>query len=102
MVQIADIYDKRGEPLKSIELWKTARPLFERSSQANSVTRIDMRLAEVASVISERHEKQLQQLAKMNVPVGELVEAKIVDTDEDSVDQNQNPQQRQGVHIEMT
>ncbi|KAJ7286817.1 hypothetical protein C8J57DRAFT_1495311 [Mycena rebaudengoi] len=84
MFRIADIYDKRGEPVKSIELWKAAQPLFERSSQANSVRQIDMRLAEVASAISERHEKQLQQLAKMNVLVGEPVEPKIVDTDKDS------------------
>ncbi|KAJ7288933.1 hypothetical protein C8J57DRAFT_1215017 [Mycena rebaudengoi] len=91
MVRIADIYDKRGEPAKSVELWKTARPLFQRSSQANSVTWIDMRLSEVALAVSERHEKQLQQLAKMNVPVGELDETKIVDIDIDSADQNQIP-----------
>ncbi|KAJ7288924.1 hypothetical protein C8J57DRAFT_1215009 [Mycena rebaudengoi] len=91
MVQIADIYDKRGEPAKSVELWKTARPLFQRSSQANSVTWIDIRLSEVALAVLERHEKQLQQLAKMNVPVGELDETKIVDIDIDSADQNQIP-----------
>ncbi|KAJ7288711.1 hypothetical protein C8J57DRAFT_1214804 [Mycena rebaudengoi] len=33
MVQIADIYEKRGEIQKSLGLWKMARPLFERSSQ---------------------------------------------------------------------
>ncbi|KAJ7288828.1 hypothetical protein C8J57DRAFT_1495097 [Mycena rebaudengoi] len=77
MVQIADIYDKRGEPVKSVELWKTAQPLFERSSQTNSVTWIDVRLAEVASAVSEKHEKQLQQLAKMNVLAGKPEETKI-------------------------
>ncbi|KAJ7288958.1 hypothetical protein C8J57DRAFT_1643379 [Mycena rebaudengoi] len=84
MVRIADIYDKKGKPMKSVELWNTARPLFERSSQANSVTWIDVRLAEVASAVSERHKKQPQQLAKMNIPVGEPEEKKIVDIDTDS------------------
>jgi hypothetical protein len=101
MVQIADIYEKRGDSWKSVELWKTARPLFERSSQANSVTWIDVRLAEVASSVSEKHKKQLQQLAKMNVPVEESEESKIVDIDTESVGQNQNPQRGQGVRIEM-
>jgi hypothetical protein len=57
MVQIANIYEKRGDSQKSVELWKTARPLFEKSSQANSVTWIDVRLSEVASAVSEKHEK---------------------------------------------
>ncbi|KAJ7288717.1 hypothetical protein C8J57DRAFT_1642867 [Mycena rebaudengoi] len=46
MVQIADIYEKRGEIQKSVGQWKMARPLFERSSQAKDVTRLDRRLAE--------------------------------------------------------
>ncbi|KAJ7288979.1 hypothetical protein C8J57DRAFT_1215056 [Mycena rebaudengoi] len=170
MVQIASIYHKRGEPVKPVELWKTAqcvntyppcnfiivppssrpvqgkhpeaassslplplwntasglsshqhpcfntihdhthpKPLFklhitdpfqeptsqaispsttasvQRSSQANSVTWIDVRLAEVAEAVSERDKKQLQQFAQMNVPVGEPEEMKIVDIDEDPV-----------------
>jgi tetratricopeptide (TPR) repeat protein len=57
MAQIADIYEKRGEIQKSLGLWKMARPLFERSSQAKDVTRLDMRLAEADLALAVMHEQ---------------------------------------------
>jgi hypothetical protein len=47
MVRIADIENNRGETVKAVELWKAARPLFERSSQVKAITQIDAKLAEV-------------------------------------------------------
>jgi ATP/maltotriose-dependent transcriptional regulator MalT len=47
MVRIADILNERGEVLKSVKLWKGARPLFKRSSQAMAVAQIEVRLAAV-------------------------------------------------------
>jgi hypothetical protein len=84
MVRIADIYGKRGEHLKSIELWKQARLLFERSSQSTSITRIDVRLAEASLAVSDKDNIWLEQLA--NTPAGEPDKANIVEIDhEDSV-----------------
>ncbi|KAJ7288873.1 hypothetical protein C8J57DRAFT_1495134 [Mycena rebaudengoi] len=57
MARVADIYEKRGEVLKSVALWKMARPLFQRSSQAKDVTRLDMRLAAADLVFLEKAEK---------------------------------------------
>ncbi|KAJ7253210.1 hypothetical protein C8J57DRAFT_1722576 [Mycena rebaudengoi] len=51
MVRIGDIQNNHGEVIKAIELWKTARPLFERSSQMKDVIKIDTKLAEVDSAI---------------------------------------------------
>ncbi|KAJ7288754.1 hypothetical protein C8J57DRAFT_1214848 [Mycena rebaudengoi] len=60
-----------GGGLKSAGLWKMARPLFERSSQTKDVTRLDMRLAEVNLVFSEKDELQLLKLAEVHLPVAE-------------------------------
>jgi hypothetical protein len=62
MVHMANIWEHRREMVKSVELWKTARPLFQRSSQAKDVTRIDRKLADVDSEVMEVYEKQLQHL----------------------------------------
>ncbi|KAJ7272477.1 hypothetical protein C8J57DRAFT_1507323 [Mycena rebaudengoi] len=74
MVHIADIFERRldsslymraGEVVKSVRLWKAARPLFERSSQAKDMTRINVKLAAV--------ELQLSRLANSQQTEGELV-----------------------------
>ncbi|KAJ7265630.1 hypothetical protein C8J57DRAFT_1470074 [Mycena rebaudengoi] len=51
MVRIADILNNRGEAMKAVELWKAARPLFERSSQTKDILKIDGKLAEVDSAV---------------------------------------------------
>jgi hypothetical protein len=65
MVHIADICERQGEVVKSVRLWKAARPLFERSSQAKDMTRINVKLAAV--------ELQLSRLANSQQTEGELV-----------------------------
>jgi hypothetical protein len=67
MVQIADICQSRRELLKAIGLWKAARPLFERSSQVRDVAQIDAKLATVEASILEHYERQLLQLAELNI-----------------------------------
>jgi hypothetical protein len=86
MVQIADIYQKRGEVLKAVGLWKMAQPLFERSSQAKDVGRVNMWLAGADLAISRKHETQLTQLAALHVPVGEPAKATLMNVDEHSAD----------------
>ncbi|KAJ6576054.1 hypothetical protein DFH09DRAFT_1361666 [Mycena vulgaris] len=45
MLRLGEIAQLNGDTLKAAELWKTARPLFERSSQPTWVAEIDERLA---------------------------------------------------------
>jgi hypothetical protein len=54
MVRLGDIF--RGHnTLKAVELWTTARPLFERSSQAKQVGNVDQKLASVSENVLEEH-----------------------------------------------
>ncbi|KAJ7444500.1 hypothetical protein FB451DRAFT_1189594 [Mycena latifolia] len=46
MLHLGDIAKQRGDVFKAVQLWKDARPLFEQSSQANEVAKIDTRLAD--------------------------------------------------------
>ncbi|KAJ7258325.1 hypothetical protein C8J57DRAFT_1516223 [Mycena rebaudengoi] len=69
MVQIANILNDHGEAMKAVELWKAARPLFERSSQMKDIVMIDAKLAEIDSAILVEYEEQLQQLSELHVPV---------------------------------
>jgi precorrin-2 methylase len=69
--------------MKAVELWKTARPLFERSSQTKDIIKIDAKLAEVDSAVLAKYEEQLQQLSELHVPVGALEEAYITEEEEE-------------------
>jgi tetratricopeptide (TPR) repeat protein len=44
MVRLGDIAKLEGDMMKAVELWKTAGPLFERSSQAKQAANIEDRL----------------------------------------------------------
>jgi tetratricopeptide (TPR) repeat protein len=68
MVRVADIWNSCGEVMRAVGFWKAARPLFERSSQAKDVARIDAKLAKVEASILENYERQFLQLAELNVP----------------------------------
>jgi tetratricopeptide (TPR) repeat protein len=67
MLKLADISKGQGNLLKAVELWETARPLFEQSSQAKQVGYVDQRLAGVSKDVLEQHNKNLARLAKLNV-----------------------------------
>ncbi|KAJ6600491.1 hypothetical protein DFH09DRAFT_1498136 [Mycena vulgaris] len=47
MLKLGEISAMDGDLSKATELWKTAKPLFERSSQSVQATHIDLRLATV-------------------------------------------------------
>jgi tetratricopeptide (TPR) repeat protein len=83
MVRIADILNNHGEVMKAVELWKAARPLFERSSQMKDIVKIDAKLAEVDSIILVKYEEQLQQLSELHVPVSAPEEAYIFEEEEE-------------------
>ncbi|KAJ6482800.1 hypothetical protein C8R45DRAFT_1075837 [Mycena sanguinolenta] len=61
MLHLGDLAHKHGNTVEAIAHWKTARPLFEKSSQAKDVAQIDSRLASVET----RHEEVLTTLAKL-------------------------------------
>ncbi|KAJ7262876.1 hypothetical protein C8J57DRAFT_1231486 [Mycena rebaudengoi] len=60
MVRIADIMNRRGEVMKAVELWKAAKPLFERSSQMKDMIKLEVKLAEVDSAVLVKYQEQLQ------------------------------------------
>ncbi|KAJ7440871.1 hypothetical protein FB451DRAFT_1442779 [Mycena latifolia] len=53
MLRLGDLAQGQGDMSKAIQLWKSAKPLFQRSSQAKQVTQIDERLATLTSNVLE-------------------------------------------------
>ncbi|KAJ7693991.1 hypothetical protein B0H16DRAFT_1904483 [Mycena metata] len=78
MIRLGDMAKKNGDLLKALELWETAKPLFERSSQAKRVQDIDERVSGISEETKEQHQKNLARLAELNVPAGKVEE---VDSD---------------------
>ncbi|KAJ7732152.1 hypothetical protein B0H16DRAFT_1770586 [Mycena metata] len=70
MIRLGDISKGSTDLLKALELWETARPLFERSSQVKRVQDIDERLAGINDEVKEQHRINLRQLAELNAPMG--------------------------------
>jgi predicted negative regulator of RcsB-dependent stress response len=60
LLRLGDLADKKGNSSEALELWKAARPLFERASQVKDIVQIDARLAE-----REYDQKVLVHLATM-------------------------------------
>jgi hypothetical protein len=81
MLRLGDIFEGHRDPLKAMELWETARPLFERSSQAQQVENIDHRLARMNHKIQLQHRRNLARLAELNPPSGTVEEAEDNQTD---------------------
>ncbi|KAJ7226242.1 hypothetical protein C8J57DRAFT_1252836 [Mycena rebaudengoi] len=82
MVRIADILNSHGEVMKAVGLWKSARPLFKRSSQMKDVTKLDEKLAEVDSAVLVEYEEKPQHLSELHVP-GSTPDEKYVIEDEE-------------------
>jgi tetratricopeptide (TPR) repeat protein len=70
MLRLGDISNSHGDQLKAVELWHTARPLFERSSQAKQVQCVDEKLACIGSDVLEQHNKNIAHLVELIVPSG--------------------------------
>jgi hypothetical protein len=88
MLHLGDISKGHSDLLKAVELWATARPLFEWSSQAKQLQIIDERLASVEEDVLEQHRKKLACLAELNAPSGavEELEDELSDIDDPEVD----------------
>jgi tetratricopeptide (TPR) repeat protein len=101
MVRIAEILNHHREVMKAVELWKAARPLFERSSQMKEMIKIDKRLAEVDSVVLVEYEEQLQRLSEVHVSVKALEETCIEDDEEEKLAEGSDfgDNGRQGVSV---
>ncbi|KAJ7738125.1 hypothetical protein B0H16DRAFT_1694899 [Mycena metata] len=82
MIRLGDIAKKNGDLLKALELWETAKPLFECSSQAKRVQDIDERVDIISEETKEQHQKNLARLAELNVPAGKVEE---VDSDNEEL-----------------
>lgn len=63
MLRLGDISKGHGDLLTALKLWETAKPLFERSSQAKQVDYIAARLASVEEDVLEQHRMNLAHLA---------------------------------------
>ncbi|KAJ7907790.1 hypothetical protein B0H13DRAFT_2499898 [Mycena leptocephala] len=74
MLQLGDISKGHGCPLKAMELWERAGPLFERSSQVKQVQHIKERLAGINEDVLEQHKKNLAHLAELNALAGTMEE----------------------------
>ncbi|KAJ7797692.1 hypothetical protein B0H13DRAFT_1934059, partial [Mycena leptocephala] len=74
MLRLGDISMGHDDPLKAVEFWERARPLFERSSQAKQVQGIDERLAGISEDVLEQHRNNLARLAELNAPSGTVEE----------------------------
>ncbi|KAJ7738554.1 hypothetical protein B0H14DRAFT_3168166 [Mycena olivaceomarginata] len=59
MIRLGDISSRHGDLLKAVNLWESARPLFERSSQVKEVQYVDDRLSCVGSNILDCHRQNI-------------------------------------------
>jgi hypothetical protein len=88
MLRLGDHAMEHDNVLKAVELWETARPLFERSSQSKRVELVDERLAGVAQNVLEQHRKNLARLTGLNAPsgVGKEVQDEVSDPEDEQED----------------
>ncbi|KAJ6592171.1 hypothetical protein DFH09DRAFT_1415096 [Mycena vulgaris] len=68
MLGLGYISKKNGDLLKAAELWRTARPLFERSSQAKKIALIDEELFSIMGDVPEGNIKSLAVLSEIHAP----------------------------------
>ncbi|KAJ7493509.1 hypothetical protein FB451DRAFT_1360351 [Mycena latifolia] len=64
MLRLGDLAQRRGQTFEAVELWRSARPLFELASQTKDVAQIDARLG----AADQANEKALAQLTTLNAP----------------------------------
>jgi hypothetical protein len=67
MVRLGDISKWNMDELKTAELWETARPLFERSSQKQQLAALDLKLASLSHDQSQKfQQKNLDHLSELH------------------------------------
>ncbi|KAJ7046231.1 hypothetical protein C8F04DRAFT_1248486 [Mycena alexandri] len=67
-LRLGEIARDEGDAVRAVELWRAARPLFERCSQVKEVAKIDNRLMGIEREMQERHEKSLSNLFAVKAP----------------------------------
>ncbi|KAJ7312948.1 hypothetical protein DFH08DRAFT_896257 [Mycena albidolilacea] len=72
MVKLGEISNRHGDLLQAVELWESARPLFERSSQVKEVQCVDQRLSHVGSNVPNHHRENIVHLVRLDVPSSNL------------------------------
>jgi hypothetical protein len=77
-----------------MELWDTARPLFERSSQAQQVENIDCRIAGLGQEIQLQHRENLAKLAHPNALSGTADEVEDDQADTEDLENMSDDQKR--------
>ncbi|KAJ7794302.1 hypothetical protein B0H14DRAFT_3159149 [Mycena olivaceomarginata] len=70
MLRLGDIHKRCNDLLGAVGHWKTARPLFKRSSQAKQIVQIDERLASVGEDVHQQHRENLVKLAELKISSG--------------------------------
>ncbi|KAJ7624257.1 hypothetical protein DFH06DRAFT_1305146 [Mycena polygramma] len=96
MLLLGDIHQGHGDLLKAVDLWDSARPLFERSLQSKRVKQIDERLAAVGKDLLEQHrETNFACLVELKAPSGTIEEMQddlsdVEDLQERSVDKERS------------
>ncbi|KAJ6514669.1 hypothetical protein DFH09DRAFT_1288035 [Mycena vulgaris] len=68
LLSLGYISEENGDLFKAAELWRTARPLFERSSQAKKVALIDEELLSIAGDVLYQHTRSLALLSEIHAP----------------------------------
>jgi tetratricopeptide (TPR) repeat protein len=74
MLRLGDISKAHGDLLKAVELWEAARPLFQRSSQAQQVQHVNQRVTGISKDVLKQHRNNLARLAELNAPAGTVEE----------------------------
>ncbi|KAJ6523457.1 hypothetical protein DFH09DRAFT_1420862 [Mycena vulgaris] len=72
ILQLGYISKANGNLLKAAELWRTARPLFERSSQAKRVALIDKELLGIPGDVLDEHTRSFALLSEIHAPSAAL------------------------------
>ncbi|KAJ7112025.1 hypothetical protein C8R43DRAFT_153306 [Mycena crocata] len=68
MVQMGDIYLRKGDQQKSLALYTTAMPLFQRSSQIKDVETVNEKISAVNAHVAEESAKLFAQLETIHPP----------------------------------
>ncbi|KAJ7699779.1 hypothetical protein B0H16DRAFT_1484110, partial [Mycena metata] len=85
-----DIHRSRAECMIRTGAWEQAKPLFERSSQAERVQHINQRLTGIGEDVREQHKRSLARLTELNAPMG-TVEELDEDLSQDELENEETP-----------
>jgi tetratricopeptide (TPR) repeat protein len=78
MVRLGDIAKLNGDELKAMDLWETARPLFERSSQRKQVDTLEAKLGKLSHNQSQTQQANMNCLSNINAPTELLKQLSIM------------------------